>query len=201
MKRTVFVALALCLGFTSFAANDNASVSATTNSENQKEVSAISENADVEASSFGEDEYVTVRRFSAITEIGTSVNAGKPYFNIYQVVGMRVNPYFFIGQGAGIQVHNKKDYQIQALVDMRAYVLDKKVTPMFGLQMGINRSTQLSSPESKNLNDIQFALNAGSGILIKARENASFTINGGYNLIMDKDNKQHGGFVKIGYVF
>lgn len=44
-------------------------------------------------------------------------------------------------------------------------------------------------------------MNAGAGILIKAREKASFTINGGYSIFTDFDNNLQGGFVRIGYVF
>ncbi len=44
-------------------------------------------------------------------------------------------------------------------------------------------------------------LNAGTGILIKAKPNASFTINGGYTLYSDFKQNIHGGFVKVGYVF
>ncbi len=84
---------------------------------------------------------------------------------------------------------------------MRAYVLDKKVTPMFTVQAGLNKVSNSPVDEKKKLNDTQFTMNAGTGILIKARENASFTINGGYTLFTDFKNNINGGFVKVGYVF
>ena len=114
---------------------------------------------------------------------------------------MRVNPYFFIGQGFGLQVSNNKLLQIQATADVRAYVLDKKVTPMFTVQAGLNKVSNSPVDEKQALNDSQFIMNAGTGILVKARENASFTINGGYTIFTDFTNSVHGGFVKIGYVF
>jgi hypothetical protein len=122
-----------------------------------------------------EEEYIYVRRFSSITEIGSVIAYGKPYFNIYQAVGVRVNPYFFIGQGVGLQVSNNHLYQVQTTADIRTYVLDR--------------------------NDTQLTMNAGAGILVKARENASFTINGGYTIFSDFKNNVQGGFVKVGYVF
>ena len=114
---------------------------------------------------------------------------------------MRVNPYFFIGQGFGLQVSNNKLLQIQATADVRAYVLDKKVTPMFTVQAGLNKVSNSPVDEKQALNDSQFIMNAGTGILVKARENASFTINGGYTIFTYFTNSVHGGFVKIGYVF
>lgn len=141
------------------------------------------------------------RRFSSITEAGSVIAYKKAYFNIYQAIGVRVNPYFFIGQGVGLQVSDKNMYQFQTTVDMRAYVLDRKVTPMFTVQAGLNKVGNAPYDEKKKLNDTQFTMNAGTGILIKARENASFTINGGYTLFTDFKNNVNGGYVKIGYVF
>lgn len=142
------------------------------------------------------------RRFSTITEAGTAFMYSKPYFNLYQAIGIRINPYLFIGQGVGLQVSDNKLLQIQATADIRAYVLDKRVTPLFLLQAGLNKVSK--APETTEQNrpgDTQFLMNIGSGVLFKARENASFTLNGGYSLYTDFKNNTHGGFIKIGYVF
>lgn len=191
MKKTILLAVTLFIGIASFA-NDNM-VETATHIDNSTETA--------EANMIQDEGFGYERRFSAITEIGTTFARTQPYFNIYQVIGVRVNPHFFIGQGFGLQVSNNKLLQIQATADMRAYVLDKKVTPMFTIQAGLNKVSNASVDEKKRLNDTQFIMNAGTGILIKARENASFTINGGYTLFSDFKNNVNGGFVKIGYVF
>ena len=192
MKKLILLAATVFIGFASFA-EDN-TVETPTNIATPTETT--------EAAIINNDEgYVYERRFSAITEIGTTFAQNQPYFNIYQVIGVRVNPYFFIGQGFGLQVSNNKLLQIQATADVRAYVLDKKVTPMFTVQAGLNKVSNSPVDEKQALNDSQFIMNAGTGILVKARENASFTINGGYTIFTDFTNSVHGGFVKIGYVF
>lgn len=72
---------------------------------------------------------------------------------------------------------------------------------MFVVQAGINKVGNAPETETKQLKDLQLMLNAGTGILIKAKPNASFTINGGYTLYSDFKQNIHGGFVKVGYVF
>lgn len=191
MKKTILLAATLFIGFASFAEENTAETTTST---------AVTP-TETEATTSTEEVYYYERRFSAITEVGTTFAHNKPYFNIYQVIGVRVNPYFFIGQGFGLQVSNNKLVQIQATADVRAYVLDKKVTPMFTVQAGLNKVSNSPIDEKQKLNDIQFVMNAGTGILIKARENASFTLNGGYTLFTDFKNNVNGGFVKVGYVF
>ena len=154
-----------------------------------------------ELSDTDEDIVYNERRFSAITETGAVFASGKGYFNLYQVVGVRLNPYFFIGQGVGIQVANKNAYQFQTTLDLRAYVLDKKVTPMFTVQAGLNKVGNATYNEVKKLNDTQFTMNVGTGVLVKAKEKASFTLNGGYTLFTDFKNSINGGFIKVGYIF
>lgn len=196
MTKTLLLTAALFTGFASFAGENSLT---TTNT--APETVATAPVATEEATLNTDEEYVYERRFSAITEIGTTFAYHKPYFNVYQVVGVRVNPYFFIGQGVGLQVSNNKLLQLQATVDIRTYILDKKVTPMFTVQAGLNKVSNAPVDEKKQLGDTQFTMNAGTGILIKAKENASFTINGGYTVFTDFKNSVHGGFVKIGYVF
>ena len=191
MKKTLLLAATLFIGFASFAEENTIETTSST---------AVTP-TETEATTSTEEVYYYERRFSAITEIGTTFARNHPYFNIYQVIGVRVNPYFFIGQGFGLQVSNNKLLQIQATADMRAYVLDKKVTPMFTVQAGLNKVSNSPADEKQKLSDTQFIMNAGTGILIKARENASFTINGGYTLFTDFKNNVNGGFVKVGYVF
>ncbi len=192
MKKLILLAATVFIGFASFAEDSTAETPTNNVTTTETTEAAIINNDEV---------YVYERRFSAITEIGTTFAQTQPYFNIYQVIGVRVNPYFFIGQGFGLQVSNNKLLQIQATADVRAYVLDKKVTPMFTVQAGLNKVSNSPVDEKQALNDSQFIMNAGTGILVKARENASFTINGGYTIFTDFNNNVHGGFVKIGYVF
>jgi hypothetical protein len=197
MKKTLLVTATLFIGLTSFAENNTETTTTVSTVNIEKEAAASATELNTEAA----EEYYYERRFSAITEMGTTFARTQPYFNIYQAIGVRVNPHFFIGQGFGLQVSNNKLLQIQATADMRAYALDKKVTPMFTVQAGLNKVSNSPVDEKKKLNDTQFIMNAGTGILIKARENASFTINGGYTLFTDFKNKINGGFVKVGYVF
>ncbi|HNE50683.1 MAG: hypothetical protein U0T31_09530 [Chitinophagales bacterium] len=193
MKKTLFLAV---FAFITVVATAKEPSETTTTETETVTTTALNPTAN------NDEAYYNERRFSAITEAGTVLVYHKAYFNIYQVVGVRVNPYFFIGQGVGIQVSNKNMYQFQATVDLRAYALDKRITPMFTVQAGLNKvgNAPIQS-EAKQLNDTQFTTNVGAGILIKAKENASFTINGGYTLFTDFKNSANGGFVKIGYVF
>ncbi len=193
MKRTILLAVTLCIGYSTFADENSLSTTSGTGTETVSQETASSAET--------EDVYYYVRKFSAITETGTTIAYGKPYFTIYQAIGVRVNPYFFIGQGVGLQVSNNKLLQLQATADIRTYVLDKKVTPMFTVQAGLNKVSNTPVDEKKKLNDTQFVMNAGTGILVQARENASFTISGGYTIFTDFKNNVHGGFVKVGYVF
>ena len=192
MKKLILLAATVFIGFASYAEDTTAETPTNNATTTETTEAAIINNDEV---------YVYERRFSAITEIGTTFAQTQPYFNIYQVIGVRVNPYFFIGQGFGLQVSNNKLLQIQATADVRAYVLDKKVTPMFTVQAGLNKVSNSPVDEKQALNDSQFIMNAGTGILVKARENASFTINGGYTIFTDFNKNAHGGFVKVGYVF
>lgn len=197
MKKLLITTVALFLGITIYAGNNIA--------ENPSAITTTSiETAlpPAEEEDIVEEEFTEVRRFSSITEIGSAFVYDKAYFNIYQAFGMRVNPYFFIGQGLGLQVSNNRLLQLQATLDARAYILDKKVTPMLTMQIGMNKVSYAPVFENKaTLKDMQFVMNAGAGILIKAKEKASFTINGGYSIFTDFDNNLQGGFVRIGYVF
>lgn len=197
MKKLLITTVALFLGITIYAENNIA--------ENPSAITTTSiETAlpPAEEEDIVEEDFTEVRRFSSITEIGSAFVYDKAYFNIYQAFGMRVNPYFFIGQGLGLQVSNNSLLQLQATLDARAYILDKKVTPMLTMQIGMNKVSYAPVFENKaTLKDMQFVMNAGAGILIKAREKASFTINGGYSIFTDFDNNLQGGFVRIGYVF
>ncbi|MCC6516065.1 MAG: hypothetical protein IT275_06880 [Chitinophagales bacterium] len=189
MKREFLVAVMALFSMTAFANGNDVSIEPTNVTvENNSEATA-------------EEFYEYDRRFSAITEVGTAFAGNQAYFNLYQAIGMRINPYFFIGQGVGIQVSNNRIYQMHTTADFRAYVLDKKVTPMFIVQAGINKVGNAPETETKQLKDLQLMMNAGTGILIKAKPNASFTINGGYTLYSDFKQNIHGGFVKVGYVF
>ena len=197
MKKLLITTVALFLGITIYAENNIA--------ENPSAITTTSiETAlpPAEEEDIVEEDFTEVRRFSSITEIGSAFVYDKAYFNIYQAFGMRVNPYFFIGQGLGLQVSNNSLLQLQATLDARAYILDKKVTPMLTMQIGMNKVSYAPVFENKaTLKDMQFVMNAGAGILIKAKEKASFTINGGYSIFTDFDNNLQGGFVRIGYVF
>jgi hypothetical protein len=117
MKKLILLAATVFIGFASYAEDTTAETPTNNATTTETTEAAIINNDEV---------YVYERRFSAITEIGTTFAQTQPYFNIYQVIGVRVNPYFFIGQGFGLQVSNNKLLQIQATADVRAYVLDKK---------------------------------------------------------------------------
>jgi hypothetical protein len=125
------------------------------------------------------------------------------FVNVYQVLGGRVNPYLFIGGGIGVQVKNPNAYQFQILADVRVNPLDKRVTPVFMAQIGLNKvgPETLYNKEQKYLGNTQMNVNLGTGILVRALPNAAFTLNGGYSLFTDLKGNIHGAFVKIGYVF
>ncbi len=148
-------------------------------------------------------EEVYVRRFSSITEMGSTIAKGQGYFSVYQAVGIRVNPHVFIGEGIGIQTAPERGIQVQLLTDLRVYALDRKVTPVFLVQAGMNKGGNgtFSQSEKERLGDTQLNINAGAGVMFKARPNAAFTLNGGYSLYSDMNRNLHAAFVKIGYVF
>jgi len=115
MKKLLITTVALFLGITIYAENNIA--------ENPSAITTTSiETAlpPAEEEDIVEEDFTEVRRFSSITEIGSAFVYDKAYFNIYQAFGMRVNPYFFIGQGLGLQVSNNSLLQLQATLDARA---------------------------------------------------------------------------------
>lgn len=144
MKKLLITTVALFLGITIYAENNIA--------ENPSAITTTSiETAlpPAEEEDIVEEDFTEVRRFSSITEIGSAFVYDKAYFNIYQAFGMRVNPYFFIGQGLGLQVSNNSLLQLQATLDARAYILDKKVTPMLTMQIGMNKVSYAPVFENK----------------------------------------------------
>lgn len=210
MQKSILIAATIFASIASYA-NDNlttetaATTTTTETAATTTTTEAIAATENPAPTSFGEqdDNYYYERRISAITEVGTTFLYDKAFFNMYQAVGARVNPYLFIGGGLGVQVRANQQYQFQLLADVRANVLDKRVTPIFMMQVGYNRSgaETIYNKEKQSLKPEQLNLNLGTGILVKATDNASFTLNGGYSLFSDFSKNMHGGFVKIGYVF
>ena len=198
MNKSILIAATIFASVAAYA-NDNAAVETTT------PATTVEATENPEASSFGNqsENDVYQRRISSITEVGTTFLYDKAFFTIYQALGANVNPYLFVGGGIGLQVRANQQYQFQLLGDVRAKVLDKRVTPIFMMQVGYNRtgSETLYNKENKALKPEQLNLNLGTGILVKATDNASFTLNGGYSLFSDFTKNMHGAFVKIGYVF
>jgi len=210
MKNLLFT-IALFAGIASYAADTNTleANNATGKTETTTAVTtanaAATEAVGDEPSSFGDEEKQTHWQsgFSSITEIGASFMYDKRFVNIYQALGKRVNPYLFIGGGLGVQVKNSSTYQFQLLADIRVNPLNKRVTPIFFTQFGLNKvgPETLYNKEQKYLGSTQFNLNLGTGILVKALPNAAFTLNGGYSLFTDFNKNINGAFVKVGYVF
>lgn len=198
-KKSILIAATIFASFTTYA-NDNLTKETGT----ATTTTVATENP--APSSFGEqseDNSYEVRKISSITEVGTTFLYDKAFFNVYQAVGANINPYLFIGGGIGVQVRANQQYQFQLLADVRAKVLDKRVTPIFMMQIGYNRagSETIYNKENQSLKAEQLNLNLGTGILVKATDNASFTLNGGYSLFSDFNKNMNGAFVKIGYVF
>lgn len=191
MKKTLLTTAIVLTGIALFA-NDT---------ENETIITEVTNTKDVSTTLDNQEDFYYIRRFTSITELGTTFAYSKPSFTMNQVIGVRVNPYFSIGQGFGLQVSSEKLVQLQTTLDMRMYLLDKKITPMFTVQAGLNKVSNAPVGENKNLKDAQFMLDAGTGLLFKAKENASFTLNGGYTMFTDFNKTINGGFVKIGYVF
>ncbi len=204
MKK-LLLTIGLFTGIATYATDINAV--GVTNNVNEKIITSTIAETKVgdEPSSFGNDESTThwESGVSAITEIGASFMYDKRFVNIYQAVGARINPYLFIGGGVGVQVKNSSTYQFQLLADIRVNAIDKRVTPIFFTQFGLNKvgPETLYNEKQKSLGSTQFNLNLGTGILVKALPNAAFTINGGYSLFTDFNKNINGAFVKVGYVF
>lgn len=187
MKK-LLVTLAICTGLSAYA-NDSLTV---VNTQTENNPQSVNENA------------YTERKISAITETGMTYMFGKPAFNIYQAVGIKVNPYLFIGEGVGIQIQNTNQWQFQLLTDMRVHALNKWVTPTFTLQAGLNKTgnkNPVNEKTQKILSENSMSLNAGTGVLFRVKENASFSLTGGYSLISDFKTNFNGGFVKFAYLF
>lgn len=72
MKKTILALMGLFVGLVSFA------------DDNSLNTAVMPETTPAEATMAPEEEeYIYVRRFSSITEIGSVIAYGKPYFNIY----------------------------------------------------------------------------------------------------------------------
>jgi hypothetical protein len=205
MKKSILIAATIFASIASYA-NDNVETETNKTTVSTPTITSTEAVENPAPSSFGEqddDAFNYDRKISAITEVGTTFLNDKAFFNIYQAVGARVNPYLFIGAGLGLQVRGNQQYQYQLLADVRANILNKRVTPVLLMQVGLNKVGPeiLEKSEKDALKGSQLNLNLGTGILIKATDNASFTINGGYSLFSDFTKNKNGGFVKIGYVF
>jgi len=206
--KNLLLTIALFAGIATYAADTKSTEAATivtATTEASKETTSTSAAA-TDASSFGEDaeeQELWPARISSITEIGASFMYDKRFVNVYQALGKRVNPYLFIGGGIGVQVKNSSTYQFQLLADVRVNALNKRVSPIFFTQFGLNKvgPETLYNNEQKFLGSNQFNLNLGTGILVKALPNAAFTLNGGYSLFTDFNKSINGAFVKVGYVF
>lgn len=183
MKK-LLVTLAICTGLSAYA-NDSLNV--------------VNDNSPA----INENDYAE-RKISAITETGMNYIYGKPFFSIYQAVGAKLNPYVFIGEGVGIQIRNTNQWQFQLLTDLRVHALNKWITPTFTIQAGLNKTGKaaLTNEKSqKQLGENSMALNLGTGVLFRVKENASFSLTGGYNLNTDFKTNFNGGFVKFAYQF
>ena len=141
------------------------------------------------------------RGFSSITEAGMAFTYGQPFFTVQETWGVRVNPYFLIGQGTAVNLAKNQWLDISATVETRTNFLKKNISPQFTLGMGVNKTNQLSHEGRQILNDRQFVLNTGLGLEFRISPYAGITLNGGYKLLTDFKQNVHGGFVKIGYVF
>jgi hypothetical protein len=207
IMKKLLLTFGLFAGFAAFANDNNALTATNTSTANVTSATTIAstETAGDEASSFGEneEEIYWESGFSSVTEVGASFIYNQRFANFYQAVGGRINPYLFIGGGVGVQVKSAGNYQFQLLTDIRVNPLNKRVTPIFFTQFGLNKvgPETLYNKEQKYLGNNQFNLNLGTGILVKALPNAAFTLNGGYSLFTDFGKSMHGAFVKIGYVF
>ncbi len=198
-KQLMIIATSLMVSGAVYGADNMASAS-----KNEQQV----EETLAEPSAFGEQteeepEENQGAQFSAITEVGAAYIYNQPFFNVYQAVGVKFNPYVFLGGGVGVQVGQNRAYQFQLLSDLRVNALNKKVSPVFLIQLGYNKlgPETITNKDKVALKDMHMNLNLGTGIYIKAAEKASFTLNGGYTLFTDFNKNMHGGFVKIGYVF
>jgi hypothetical protein len=193
-KQVMMIATSLIISVAAYGADN-------TTPENKNVVTI--ENETIDPSSFGEDadaideEETQGAQFSAITEAGSAFIYNKTFFNVYQAVGVRFNPYVFLGGGIGVQVGQNRAYQFQLLTDLRVNVLDKRVTPVFLAQIGYNKvgPETIVNKDNVELNDMHMNINLGTGVLFKATEKASFTLNGGYMLFTDFNKNMHGGFV------
>jgi opacity protein-like surface antigen len=142
------------------------------------------------------------RGFSSITELGATHIAGKTFFSISETWGIRINPYVFVGQGMHLNVSNNQCTDLSATIDVRANLLKRNVSPQLLLGMGINKSSRsIKTNDDVLLSANKFVLNLGAGVEFRISPRAGITLNGGYKLLANQTEKNHGGFVKVGYVF
>lgn len=140
--------------------------------------------------------------FSSVTEAGVIHIGDKTFFTISETWGVRVNPYFFVGQGMHLNINNADRIDLSATVDMRTNFLKKDVSPFFSLGLGINKSRiPIMTNEDVMMSGNKFVLNVGTGVEFRISPKAGLLLNGGYKLLTNKNIQQHGGFVKVGYVF
>ncbi|MCB9034492.1 MAG: hypothetical protein H6553_11695 [Chitinophagales bacterium] len=115
---------------------------------------------------------------------------------------MRINPYLFVGQGIHINVTKNKWADLAATANVRVNFTDKNIAPQFISEIGVNKTNQSTyDNEVMTLKDRQFIMQSGLGVEFRFGPYAALTLNGGYKLLTDFNNNNHGGFVKIGYIF
>lgn len=142
------------------------------------------------------------RGFSSITEVGAIHIGSNTFFTISETWGVRVNPYFFVGQGMHASFTNNKMVDLSATVDVRTNFIKRNISPFLMFGLGINRTNMpIITNEDVLKSGNRFLLNAGAGLEFRITEKAGITLNGGYKLIADKNKPNHGGFVKVGYIF
>lgn len=144
----------------------------------------------------------STKRFASYTEIGTAHYLGHNFFTASETWGIKINPYVFVGQGMHLNISSNRWMDISATADVKVTVLDKKISPIFSVGFGLNKSNQTKYyDEGYNLNSTQFICNVATGIKVAVKENKAVLLNGGYRLLADSENQIHGGFVKVGFTF
>lgn len=141
--------------------------------------------------------------FVSITELGVAFSGRTAVFSFNEVLGGRVSRHFGIGLGLGTEYGKGGFISFPITLDMRAYFLNKRVSPFINIAPGYQLNTVTSDFVSGISHN--FVSNTGLGVEFKIIKQVGVSLNGGYRLTVSPVSGSvflgHGGYVRFGVVY
>ncbi len=141
--------------------------------------------------------------FVSITELGVAFAGRTAVFSFNEVLGGRVSRHFGIGLGLGTEYGKGGFISFPITLDMRAYFLNKRVSPFINIAPGYQLNTVTSAFVAGISHN--FVSNTGLGVEFKIIKQVGVSLNGGYRLTVTPVSGSvflgHGGYVRFGVVY